>query len=633
MHLYQLKFPYRVILEPLAKKMINVNPDLLGYLAAFLSIFTGLGYLWTNLHPWLFLVAIILIFARMTLNTVDGVIAIAQGKKDLRGEIVNALPDRYSDIFLFAGIAFSPYCNTVLGVLGMATVFLVSYTGMLGKAIGVNWQHQGPLGKIERLTLIIIASFLQYLTIIFGIRLPITVLSLTMILFIFLGQISVYYRVRGMLREIAQKEKDEMIKEEEGIETTVVVYDSQTGNTEKIARATAEGLGCKYYKTDSLPHPVNYYDLVVFGTPDIRANPSPAMAELLKEGVYPRSYALFVTYGLPLWGSYSSGKLLRKIIKHWKGKGPRYLGSFACPGFHAKYKTFKGKPSEKELKAAFEFGRRLRISGQPGWAENIQNYLLSLGIKTVGRLSSGISMSFKYGFTSGLMLDYIYENQPSGKTPIGKWIDRLYLENPGWEAIRKRKHNLIKHLKLAIEDNKRKNEKNYVLDVASGPARYLIETLKEEINTDISAVCQDIDLRWVEAGEKIAAKEGVKNISYQKGDAFDIESLAGISPRPNIIISSGFYDWITDDELVKKSLYIIYEILPLGGKIIFTNQAGHLSLDLVSKTFLDFTGRPLVMKTRPIELINSWAKNAGFANLITSTDKWGLYSVSSGEKI
>jgi ABC-type dipeptide/oligopeptide/nickel transport system permease subunit len=78
---------------------------------------------------------------------------------------------------------------------------------MLGKAIGVSWQHQGPLGKVERLILLMMASFLQYITIIFGIVLPLSVFGFTMILFILLGQVTVFNRVRGMVREIAQKER------------------------------------------------------------------------------------------------------------------------------------------------------------------------------------------------------------------------------------------------------------------------------------------------------------------------------------------------------------------------------------------------------------------------------------------
>ena len=62
----------------------------------------------------------------MTLNTLDGVVAIQKGDDSkIHGEIINALPDRYGDIFIVGGILLSLICNDVIGLLGLATMFLV----------------------------------------------------------------------------------------------------------------------------------------------------------------------------------------------------------------------------------------------------------------------------------------------------------------------------------------------------------------------------------------------------------------------------------------------------------------------------------------------------------------------------
>ncbi len=212
MGLYTLKFPYRKILAPLAKRMKDINPDILSYAAVPVALLTGICIYFSPEYNILLIAAIILTFLRMTLNTIDGVIAIEQGKTGLTGEIVNALPDRYSDIFVMLAIAFSGYCRNFIGATAAISVLLVSYTGMLGKAIGVNWQHQGPLGKVERLILIMIAAFLQFIFNAQG-RLDFTFLSfrtsifeLLMIYFIISSQITVLNRLRGMLKEIKEKE-------------------------------------------------------------------------------------------------------------------------------------------------------------------------------------------------------------------------------------------------------------------------------------------------------------------------------------------------------------------------------------------------------------------------------------------
>jgi len=212
MGLYTWKFPYRKILLPLAKRLKWVNPDILSYLAVVVAFLTGICFYFAYSKNWLLLWAIGLTFLRMTLNTIDGVIAIERGKLRLKGEIVNALPDRYSDIFVMLGIAFSPYCCIHIGTIAAISVLLVSYTGMLGKAVGVNWQHHGPLGKVERLILMMIASFVQYILTARGLKYftffsyRTTPLELLMFLFIVGAQITIFNRVRGMLKEIREKE-------------------------------------------------------------------------------------------------------------------------------------------------------------------------------------------------------------------------------------------------------------------------------------------------------------------------------------------------------------------------------------------------------------------------------------------
>lgn len=199
--LHHLKFKYREILQPVVKKLVNINPDIVSYIATFFNIFTGLCFIWTDKHPILFIVIILLIVLRMTLNTLDGAIATAQGRDKVEGKIVNALPDRYSDFFLFGGLALCPYSNLYLGIATLASVFLVSYSGILGKALGMGWQGHGPFGKVERLSLVMIASLLQYLAISLNVNVPFGLMNLAMVIFIILAQLTVYNRVNGILTE------------------------------------------------------------------------------------------------------------------------------------------------------------------------------------------------------------------------------------------------------------------------------------------------------------------------------------------------------------------------------------------------------------------------------------------------
>lgn len=203
MGLYILKFGFREVLKPLLKIFRNVNPDIVSYLAVPAALFTGGVFYFTYLNCYLFLIAVFLIFLRMVFNTLDGMIALQQKKTSPQGEIVNALPDRYSDIFTLLGMVFCPRADLYLGILALVSMLLVSYTGMLGKAVGVSWQHHGPLGKVERLISIMVFSLAQFILDKF--RIGLNLWGWLFLWFILAGQVTVYNRIKGLLRQIGEK--------------------------------------------------------------------------------------------------------------------------------------------------------------------------------------------------------------------------------------------------------------------------------------------------------------------------------------------------------------------------------------------------------------------------------------------
>lgn len=354
MALYLLKFPYRKLLLPLAKKLKFINPDIISYAATVVAGITLFCYLFANRNPALLIWSIGLTLLRMTLNTMDGVIAIERGNLRLKGEIVNALPDRYSDIFIISGIALSPLCSPVLGVIGLSSMFLVSYTGILGKAIGVEWQHHGPLGKVERLIILMIFSLLQYLNLT-GVLSSIkfygfdfTYLELSMIIFLVLGQITVFNRLKGQLRE-AKKLEWEKYKDIK--KKTLVIFDSNTGNTEKVAQQIAQALDGDLQRIDEIKE-VGNYDLVIFGSPNIRKEPTEKIKVFLDTKPNINNYSVFITSGMPIWRIISTAK----CFKYFKTKiGKKPITTINIKGYHSKYKTCKGHPNSKDLLDAYLF--------------------------------------------------------------------------------------------------------------------------------------------------------------------------------------------------------------------------------------------------------------------------------------
>lgn len=206
MALHELKYPYRKILDSFGEKVKFIHPDILSYIALVVALATGILYSSSGEIPIFLIINILLILLRMTLNTLDGLIALKIKRTSRKGKIVNALPDRYADMFYLIGISFSTLCNFKIGMIATITVLLISYSGMLGKALGVSWQQQGPLDKVDRLVMVMIFSLIQFILIkttpVWLENFRFSAMELCMLLFIILGQITIIRRVVSMVKEI-----------------------------------------------------------------------------------------------------------------------------------------------------------------------------------------------------------------------------------------------------------------------------------------------------------------------------------------------------------------------------------------------------------------------------------------------
>ncbi len=254
-------------------------------------------------------------------------------------------------------------------------------------------------------------------------------------------------------------------------------------------------------------------------------------------------------------------------------------------------------------------------------------------MQTVGQLSDGIRLCYKEGLTSGKTLDYIYKNKPSGKLIIGKILDKKFINDPGWEATRIRRKNLEKLLTDSIEAIKSQDRSVSILDIASGPGAYIISVVEKTGKKDVFALCRDFETRWVEEGNKTCMNRNLTNVFFEKGDAFNEDELLCLSPKPNIVVASGFYDWFNDDEKVKESIKIVFNTLESGGYFVLSNQCAHPKLEFTEQVFTDFRKKPLRMTMRPESTMHSFLVKTGFRIERTLTDSNGYYAVIQAKKI
>jgi SAM-dependent methyltransferase len=268
----------------------------------------------------------------------------------------------------------------------------------------------------------------------------------------------------------------------------------------------------------------------------------------------------------------------------------------------------------------------------PAWHPKAWYYrLLNLSLKTAGRLSNGIRVGFQYGFDSGVMLEYVYRNQPKGITPLGTLIDWFYLNSQGWCGIRERSKLMKSTLREVLQSYQHRAVSCKLLDVACGGGRYDLEVLQEFPPGAITATLRDYKIENVIEARQLATHLGV-TAQIEQADAFSDADLEQVQPRPNVVIVSGLHEILPDDTLIEHHFQQLYRIMDTSGTLIFTIQPHHPQLELIARTLPAHTDCLWVMRVRSWEVIHQWAERAGFHNFQVRMEPNGIFGVVTAKK-
>ncbi len=256
-----------------------------------------------------------------------------------------------------------------------------------------------------------------------------------------------------------------------------------------------------------------------------------------------------------------------------------------------------------------------------------------------GALSEGVALGHRTGFDSGSTLDYVYRNQARGAGPLGRLIDRNYLESIGWRGIRQRKLHVEELVRLAMARLREAGSPVRVLDIAAGHGRYVLEALQRSPQQaqspgapplPDSILLRDYSDLNVEAGAQLIRDKGLQAIAeFRKGDAFDADSIARVAPRPTLGIVSGLYELFPDNDMVSRSLSGMAAAIPEGGYLVYTGQPWHPQLELIARALTSHRGgQAWVMRRRTQQEMDQLVAAAGFVKCEQRVDEWGIFTVS-----
>jgi phosphatidylglycerophosphate synthase len=130
---------------------LGIHPDAISYLSVLAALVAAICFWKSSKVSWLLIVAPLFCYLRLWFNMLDGMVAVAAAKASARGEILNDLPDRASDVIIFAGVAHSGLVNPTLGYWAAIFAVLTAYVGLFGQAVGVHREFSGIMSKPWRL--------------------------------------------------------------------------------------------------------------------------------------------------------------------------------------------------------------------------------------------------------------------------------------------------------------------------------------------------------------------------------------------------------------------------------------------------------------------------------------------------
>ncbi|MER9861471.1 bifunctional alpha/beta hydrolase/class I SAM-dependent methyltransferase [Mesorhizobium sp. M0185] len=250
-------------------------------------------------------------------------------------------------------------------------------------------------------------------------------------------------------------------------------------------------------------------------------------------------------------------------------------------------------------------------------------------------LSSGMKTGIATGFDSGSTLDYVYENEARGISPIGRMIDRTFLDAIGWRGIRQRKLHLEELIGSAAASLKAAGRPVHIVDIAAGHGRYVLDAVRKGAAPPASVRLQDFSELNVSLGRKLIAERKLPaTVSFHQGDAFDATMLAGLDPAPDLAIVSGLYELFSDNAMIARSLGGLASAMQPGSLLVYTNQPWHPQLEMIARSLTSHRGgQAWVMRRRTQAEMDQLVAAAGFEKLDQRIDQWGIFTVSVARRV
>jgi CDP-diacylglycerol--glycerol-3-phosphate 3-phosphatidyltransferase len=197
--IYQIKPRFQALLRPLVQGLAGagVTANQVTLAAAGLSIVAGAVLALRSEQASIWFLLPVVLFLRMALNAIDGMLAREHGQKSALGAFLNELCDVISDAALYLPFALVPGVQMIVVIVAVLLAALSEMAGVVAIQVGAERRYDGPMGKSDR------ALAFGFLAVLVGLGLiPASWLTWAISLIALLTAWTIVNRVRAGLRQV-----------------------------------------------------------------------------------------------------------------------------------------------------------------------------------------------------------------------------------------------------------------------------------------------------------------------------------------------------------------------------------------------------------------------------------------------
>ncbi|MEM7249187.1 MAG: CDP-alcohol phosphatidyltransferase family protein [Acidobacteriota bacterium] len=150
--IYDLKPRFQALLRPTCRFLAarGVTPNQVTVAAIVLSVAAGALIAWEPTRRHGLLLVPVVLFARMALNAIDGMLAREHDLRSRLGALLNELGDVGADVALYLPFALVTGLSPALVVGVVVLSLIVEVAGLSALHVGASRRFDGPFGKSDR---------------------------------------------------------------------------------------------------------------------------------------------------------------------------------------------------------------------------------------------------------------------------------------------------------------------------------------------------------------------------------------------------------------------------------------------------------------------------------------------------